>query len=75
MIGYLPTNKSRQSSTLKVKRQEYLDGIKVIEQSLNFDEDSSKSTSSSTINMNREKAIVSSNQYRCEENQSYCQII
>lgn len=57
LIGYLPTNKSRQSSTLKVKRQEYLDGIKVIEQSLNFDEDSSKSTSSSTINMNREKQL------------------
>lgn len=57
LIGYLPTNKSRQSSTLKVKRQEYLDGIKLIEQSLNFDEDSSKSTSSSSINMNREKQL------------------
>ncbi|CAI5759114.1 unnamed protein product [Candida verbasci] len=27
LLGYLPTNKSRQSSTLKRKRQEYIDGI------------------------------------------------
>lgn len=28
LLGYLPTNKTRQSSTLKRKRQEYLDGLK-----------------------------------------------
>lgn len=27
LLGYLPTNKARQSSTLKRKRQEYLDGL------------------------------------------------
>ena len=36
LLGYLPTNKSRQSSTLKRKRQEYLEGISNI--LVSFDE-------------------------------------
>lgn len=40
LLGYLPTNKSRQSSTLKRKRQEYLDGLQVV--SVNFDDSDSE---------------------------------
>lgn len=37
LLGYLPTNKSRQLSTLKTKRQEFIDGINAT--SIDFDED------------------------------------
>ncbi|EGV60527.1 RabGAP/TBC [Yamadazyma tenuis ATCC 10573] len=37
LLGYLPTNKSRQSATLKIKRQEYLDGINSSSLNLNRD--------------------------------------
>lgn len=37
LLGYLPTNKTRQSSTLKRKRQEYLDGLKDANTSAMFD--------------------------------------
>lgn len=57
LLGYLPTNKSRQSSTLRIKRQEYLDGIRLIQTSVNFDDDTSKTSSSSSINLNREKQL------------------
>ncbi|WEJ94233.1 GTPase-activating protein [Yamadazyma tenuis] len=57
LLGYLPTNKSRQSATLKIKRQEYLDGIKLMQNSVNFDNDDSKSMSSSSLNLNRDKQI------------------
>lgn len=38
LLGYLPTNKSRQQSTLRIKRQEYINGIQLIEQTVNFDD-------------------------------------
>lgn len=37
LLGYLPTNKSRQLSTLKTKRQEFIDGINAT--SIDFNED------------------------------------
>lgn len=49
LLGYLPTNKSRQSAILKMKRQEYLDGIETMKQSIDFNDDS--------VNMTREKQI------------------
>ncbi|KAI5959200.1 GYP1 [Candida margitis] len=52
LLGYLPTNKSRQSSTLKRKRQEYLDGIGNIQ--INFDE---KTKPEASANGNREALI------------------
>lgn len=52
LLGYLPTNKSRQSSTLKRKRQEYLEGISNI--LVSFDENSKPEVSS---NGNREGLI------------------
>lgn len=57
LLGYLPTNKSRQLSTLRIKRQEYLDGIKLIESSINFDENDNKSMSSSSVNITKEKQL------------------
>lgn len=58
LLGYLPTNKSRQSSTLLRKRQEYLDGIKSI--SFDFDDNTNNSSSVSVngeVNSNREKQL------------------
>lgn len=52
LLGYLPTNKSRQSSTLKRKRQEYMDGISGIQ--ISFDENSKPEAGS---NSNREGLI------------------
>lgn len=40
LLGYLPTNKSRQESTLNRKRQEYLDGVDNIRE-IDFNETSS----------------------------------
>lgn len=57
LLGYLPTNKSRQLSTLKMKRQEYLDGIRLMESTINFDENDNKSMSSSSINITKEKQL------------------
>lgn len=37
LLGYLPTNKLRQASTLKRKRQEYMDGIAAVESQLTED--------------------------------------
>ncbi|CAK9441376.1 uncharacterized protein LODBEIA_P52440 [Lodderomyces beijingensis] len=48
LLGYLPTNRTRQSSTLKRKRQEYLDGIKGVQ--IDFTENSKTSTSSTNVN-------------------------
>ncbi|KAI5957682.1 GYP1 [Candida theae] len=52
LLGYLPTNKSRQSSTVKRKRQEYQEGISSI--SVGFDENSKPETGS---NGNREALV------------------
>ncbi|KAI5955045.1 GYP1 [Candida jiufengensis] len=54
LLGYLPTNKARQISTLKRKRQEYLEGIRNVQ--INFDEPENNSTTSLS-NAGREKLI------------------
>lgn len=41
LLGYLPTNRSRQQATLKRKRQEYADGVAAVS-TVDLDEDSSK---------------------------------
>lgn len=62
LLGYLPTNKSRQSSTLSRKRQEYLEGIKSV--SFDFDDQPNNSSAPSvnnsntdSVNSNREKQL------------------
>ncbi|KAI3406650.2 GYP1 [Candida oxycetoniae] len=55
LLGYLPTNRSRQSSTLKRKRQEYLDGIASVQ--INFDGEADSNVSSSTFNGSRENQL------------------
>ncbi|CUM64432.1 uncharacterized protein PRCAT00002036001 [Priceomyces carsonii] len=59
LLGYLPTNKSRQFSTLKRKREEYLEGLRVISVDLDDDAPSNTSVSSLASNStaNREKQL------------------
>lgn len=63
LLGYLPTNKSRQSSTLKRKREEYLDGLSVVSSQIKFSDDSPSNGSSASIasasnsNSNRDKQL------------------
>ncbi|KAI5965835.1 GYP1 [Candida pseudojiufengensis] len=54
LLGYLPTNKARQNSTLKRKRQEYLEGISNVQ--IDFDEAENNSTSSLS-SASREKLL------------------
>lgn len=49
LLGYLPTNKTRQSSTLKRKRQEYLEGLSSVNLQINFKEDSLSSQYNANI--------------------------
>jgi hypothetical protein len=46
LLGYLPANKLRQASTLQRKRQEYLEGLRLISPHIAFDEDSLASAAS-----------------------------
>ena len=56
LLGYLPTNKSRQSSTLKRKRQEYLDGLGSV--TIEFHEDPPDNNSNVSLsNVNRDKQL------------------
>lgn len=56
LLGYLPTNKSRQSSTLKRKRQEYLDGLGSV--TIEFHEDPPDNNSNLSLsNVNRDKQL------------------
>lgn len=63
LLGYSPTNKFRQSSTLKRKREEYLDGLSVINSQINFSDDSPSNNSSTSLtsvnnsNVNRDKQL------------------
>ncbi|CUM56044.1 unnamed protein product [Debaryomyces fabryi] len=63
LLGYLPTNKSRQSSTLKRKREEYLDGLSVVNSQIKFSDDSPSNNSSASLssasnsNSNRDKQL------------------
>lgn len=55
LLGYLPTNRSRQISTLKMKRQGYLEGIEAT--SIDFSEDKSSNTPASNLANSREKQL------------------
>ena len=56
LLGYLPTNKSRQGSTLKRKRQEYMDGLGSV--TIEFHEDPPENNSSVSLsNVNRDKQL------------------
>ncbi|KAK6459397.1 rab-GTPase-TBC domain-containing protein [Scheffersomyces xylosifermentans] len=50
LLGYLPTNKSRQASTLKRKRQEYLEGLGVV--TIDFHESAPSNNSSTSLSNN-----------------------
>lgn len=75
LLGYLPTNKSRQSSTLKRKREEYLDGLRAV--SVNFDENDSEKQcvgeKTAKFENSSEKTKVSSD-LNSKEKQLYHQI-
>lgn len=56
LLGYLPTNKSRQGSTLKRKRQEYMDGLGSV--TIEFHEDPPENNSTVSLsNVNRDKQL------------------
>ncbi|EMG48199.1 GTPase-activating protein, putative, partial [Candida maltosa Xu316] len=56
LLGYLPTNKSRQSSTLKRKRQEYMEGLGSV--TIEFHEDPPENNSNVSLsNVNRDKQL------------------
>lgn len=66
LLGYLPANKTRQSSTLKRKRQEYCDGLRDFGSHVQFDDAGTSSGSSTLVNVdstnkdnsvNREKQL------------------
>lgn len=60
LLGYLPTNKSRQASTLKRKRQEYLDGLDAVDDEISINSSSvSVDTTSNNNNnsLNRDKQL------------------
>ena len=65
LLGYLPTNHSRQQSTLKRKRQEYAEGINTVS-NIDLDEDAANANAEasrselslpSTTSSNRDKQI------------------
>lgn len=49
LLGYLPTNKTRQASTLKRKRQEYADGLSNISSQILFEENGPTNNSSTLL--------------------------
>lgn len=49
LLGYLPTNKYRQASTLKRKRQEYIEGLEAVSSQVNFADDSPSNNSTSSL--------------------------
>lgn len=60
LLGYLPTNKSRQASTLKRKRQEYLDGLDAVDDEISLNSSTvSLDTPSNNNNnsLNRDKQL------------------
>ncbi|KAK6463598.1 putative GTPase-activating protein [Scheffersomyces coipomensis] len=60
LLGYLPTNKTRQGSTLKRKRQEYVEGISGIT-TIDFDEDSSNNGGTGTSANNSSVSLANNN--------------
>lgn len=69
LLGYLPTNKTRQESTLKRKRQEYVDGLNNISSQISFDETETNNTS---VGQNLESSNKDNSQNK--EKQLYHQI-
>lgn len=59
LLGYLPTNRSRQRSTLKRKRQEYVDGLNNITIEFNDESPTNDSTVSlgNSTTQNKEKQL------------------
>lgn len=57
LLGYLPTNRSRQSSTLNRKRQEYLDGLKQMNVDFEDDPSNMSNTSLSSVNTTGQNSI------------------
>lgn len=56
LLGYLPTNKLRQSSTLSRKRQEYSEGLRVL--TIDFDDvKTTSNTSTSSLVNNRDRQL------------------
>lgn len=49
LLGYLPTNKTRQASTLKRKRQEYADGLGNVSSQILFEETGATNNSSTLL--------------------------
>lgn len=68
LLGYLPTNKSRQISTLKRKRQEYIEGLEMLNSLISFDDTSPSNNSSLSI------SSVSSTNSASKDRQLYHQI-
>ena len=58
LLGYLPTNRSRRVSTLKRKRQEYLDGLAMVNSQINFQEELALEGASSTPSFSNSNTAV-----------------
>lgn len=56
LLGYLPANKTRQSSTLKRKRQEYIDGIAAVNSQILFTDTGHSSSLLADLN-NRDNSV------------------
>lgn len=59
LLGYLPTNRSRQASTLKRKRQEYVDGLSNVSSQILFEENglSDNSSGQQVDSSNRDNSL------------------
>lgn len=59
LLGYLPTNKTRQTSTLKRKRQEYTDGLSNVSSQILFEENPPNNQSSTLLvdSSNRDNSV------------------
>lgn len=59
LLGYLPTNKTRQGSTLKRKRQEYIDGLANVNSQILFDESAPSNSSLALLvdSSNRDNSV------------------
>lgn len=70
LLGYLPTNRARQSSTLKRKRQEYWDGLSAIDSQI---EDLTQTANSSTVSLDQPSSTNNNNSLN-RDKQLYHQI-
>lgn len=68
LLGYLPTNKTRQISTLKRKRQEYADGLSNVSSQILFEENASNNSTALLVDSSNKDNSVN------KEKQLYHQI-